>query len=252
MAVACDLAVQPGDSLVLSLAESDLLRAGLLAYLLPTLLSVLGAIAATLSGLGDAAAVAAMAGGLCLRPRHRPRVRPRTPHPDFTPHPFRITPFKETPMTDAATVELDPILETDFIKEMVKQMRAIDSYGTYDGWPVERILAPYVLTKEQRREIPVIGDPDEQTLSRVKAFYNAIAALIEKECGLMAVPMMNITHEGFGRALITVGKLVVMDRTLRDVHRYGYESLSKMKDEADKLLSVALEIIGKHREVAEL
>lgn len=155
-------------------------------------------------------------------------------------------------MTDAATVELDPILETDFIKEMVKQMRAIDSYGTYDGWPVDRILAPYILTKDQRREIPVIGDPDEQTLARVKAFYNGIAALIEKECGLMAVPMMNITHEGFGRALITTGKLVVMDRTVRDVHRYGYDSLSKMKDEADKLLSVALQIIGAHRDVAEL
>lgn len=155
-------------------------------------------------------------------------------------------------MTNAATVELDPILETDFIKEMVKQMRAIDSYGTYDGWPVERILAPYILSKDQRREIPVIGDPDEQTLSRVKAFYNGVAALIEKECGLMAVPMLNITHEGFGRALITVGKLVVMDRTVRDVHRYGYDSLSKMKDEADKLLSVALQIIGSHREVAEL
>jgi probable nitrogen fixation protein len=149
-----------------------------------------------------------------------------------------------------ATVELDPILETDFIKEMVKQMRAIDSYGTYDGWPVERILAPYIVTKEQRRAIPVIGDPDEETLSRVKAFYNAIAALIEKECGLMAVPMVNISHEGFGRALITTGKLVVMDRTVRGIHRYGYESLSKMKDEADKVLSVALEIIGKHPEVA--
>jgi probable nitrogen fixation protein len=155
-------------------------------------------------------------------------------------------------MTEAATIERDPILETEFIKEMVKQMRAIDSYGTYDGWPVERILAPYVLTKDQRREIPVIGDPDEQTLSRVKAFYNGIATLIEKECGLMAVPMLNITHEGFGRAFITVGKLVVMDRVVRDVHRYGYESLSKMKDEADKLLSVALQIIGAHREVAEL
>jgi probable nitrogen fixation protein len=155
-------------------------------------------------------------------------------------------------MTETATTERDPILDTDFIKEMVKQMRAIDSYGTYDGWPVERILAPYILTKDQRRQIPVIGDPDEQTLSRVKAFYNAISTLIEKECGLMSVPMLNITHEGFGRAFITTGKLVVMDRVVRDVHRYGYESLSKMKDEADKLLSVALQIIGAHRDVAEL
>jgi probable nitrogen fixation protein len=150
------------------------------------------------------------------------------------------------------TLERDPVMETDFIKEMVKQMRALDSYGTYDGWTVERILAPYIVTKEQRRQIPVIGDPDEETISRVKAFYNGIAVLIEKECGLMAVPMVNLTHEGFGRALITVGKLVVMDRTVRDIHRYGYDSYSKMKDEADKYLSVALEIIGKYPEVAGL
>jgi probable nitrogen fixation protein len=142
------------------------------------------------------------------------------------------------------------LMSADFIQEMVKQMRAIDSYGTYDGWPAERVLAPYVVTKEQRREIPVIGDPDEILLARIKCFYNAIASLIEKECGQMAVPMINITHEGFGRAVITVGKLVVMDKTLRDVHRYGYESLSKMKDEADKLLSVALGLVGKHPEVA--
>jgi probable nitrogen fixation protein len=143
-------------------------------------------------------------------------------------------------------------METDFIKEMVKQMRALDSYGTYDGWTVERILSPYIVTKEMRRQIPVIGDPDEETLSRVKAFYNGISALIEKECGLMAVPFVQLTHEGFGRALIVVGKLVVMDRTLRDVHRFGFESLSKMKTEADKYLGVALEIIGKHSEVAGL
>jgi probable nitrogen fixation protein len=149
-------------------------------------------------------------------------------------------------------VEQDALMSTDFIKEMVKQMRAIDSYGTYDGWPADRILAPYVVTKEQRRSIPVIGDPDDIMLSRIRAFYNAISSLIEKECGQMAVPIINISHEGFGRAVITVGKLVVMDRVLRDVHRYGYESFSKMKDEGDKLLSVALEIIGKYPEVAGL
>jgi probable nitrogen fixation protein len=155
-------------------------------------------------------------------------------------------------MSEAVAViaEEDPVLGTDFAKEMVRQMRAIDTYGTYDNWPVSKILEPFVLTKEKKKEIPVVGDPDEITMSRVKAFYNAISAMIEKECGLMAVPMLNLTHEGFGRALITVGKLVVMDKTLRDVHRFGFPSLSKMKDEADKLLSVALEIIGQHPKVA--
>jgi len=148
--------------------------------------------------------------------------------------------------------ENDPVLETDFIKEMTKQIRAIDSYGVYDTASDIEVLDPLVLTKERKREIPVVGDPDEETLARVKAYFNAISALIEKECGKMAVPMINITHEGFGRVIIMVGKLVVVDKSLRDVHRFGFESLSKMKDEADKLLSVATGIVGKYPEVAGL
>ncbi|MBK7675724.1 MAG: NifX-associated nitrogen fixation protein [Candidatus Accumulibacter sp.] len=144
----------------------------------------------------------------------------------------------------------DPVFATDFIREMLRQTRALDTYGEWDGQPVPVILSGYVLSKEQKRAIPTIGDPDEVTLARVKAFHNAIAVLIEKECGQMAVPFVHISHEGFGRALITVGKLVVMDRTLRDVHRFGFESLSKMKTEADKHLAVALGIIGRFPEVA--
>ena len=157
-------------------------------------------------------------------------------------------------MSEASTLIAndDPVLGTDFAIEMLRQMRALDSYGSYDTWTPAKILEPFILTKAMKREIPIIGDPDEIIVARLKVFYNAIAALIEKECGLMAVPMMNLSHEGFGRALITVGKLVVVDRTLRDVHRFGFESLSKMKDEGDKLLSVALNLIGTHAAVAGL
>lgn len=150
---------------------------------------------------------------------------------------------------DAIAID-DPILDSDFITEMVRQMRALDTYGTYDKKGPAELLADFVVTKEQRREIPIVGDPDEVVMSRVKAFYNAVASLIEKECGKMAVPLVHLSHEGFGRTLITVGKLVVMDRSLRDVHRFGFESLSKMKNEADKVLSVALEIVGQHSDVA--
>lgn len=155
-------------------------------------------------------------------------------------------------MSADAVAERDPILDTDFIKEMTRQMRALDTYGTYNGWSVEQILAPFIMTKEKKAEIPLVGDPDEETIARVKCLYNAISVLIEKECKLMAVPLVHLTHEGFGRALVTVGKLVVIDKTLRDVHRFGFASLSKMKDEADKLLGIALERIGMYPDVAGL
>jgi probable nitrogen fixation protein len=153
-------------------------------------------------------------------------------------------------MTEA--IAADPIFETDFVREMARQMRALDTYGTYQGWTVEKILDPYVLTKERKANIPMIGDPDDETISRVKAYYNAIAVLIEKECKLLAVPLVHLTHEGFGRAIITVGKLVAVEKTLRDVHRFGFPSLSKMKDDADKMLGIALERIGQYPNVAGL
>ena len=151
-----------------------------------------------------------------------------------------------------SVVVADPIMETDFVCEMMRQMRALDSYGQYDGKPASCLLEPLLLSKARKAEIPVVGDPDETTLACIKAFYNGIAVMIEKECGLMAVSLVHLSHEGFGRVIITVGKLVVLDRTLRDAHRFGFESLSKMKDEADKYLSVALEIIGRFPAVAGL
>jgi hypothetical protein len=56
-----------------------------------------------------------------------------------------------------ALAEADSILESDFVIEMVRQLRAIDSYGTYDSWSAERILEPFILSKEKMREIPVVG-----------------------------------------------------------------------------------------------
>ena len=155
-------------------------------------------------------------------------------------------------MSDLVVDINDPILTSDFMLETAKQMRAIDTYDTYEGMSDGEVLDPYVLTKERRKEIPVIGDPDEIVIARMKAYYNAISTLIEKECGLMAVPLLNLSYEGFGRVLITVGKLVVHDRSLRDVHRFGFKSLSHMKDEADKILSIATTLVGEHDKVAGL
>jgi probable nitrogen fixation protein len=114
------------------------------------------------------------------------------------------------------------------------------------------MLDPFILTKERKREIPIIGDPDESVITRLKAFYNVIATLIEQDCGLLAAPVINLSYEGFGRALIIVGRLVVMDRSLRDVHRFGFPSLAKLKEEADKLVNAACMLIAAHRQVAEL
>lgn len=150
-----------------------------------------------------------------------------------------------------AIEENDPFMSSDFVAEMLKQLRALDTYDTYEDWSEERIIDPLILTKERKREIPIIGDPDETTVARIKSYYNAIASLIEKKCGMMAVPFVNLSHEGFGRVLVTVGMLIVIDKTLRDVHRWGFPSLEALCEQSEKQIDKALALIEQHKEVAE-
>ena len=145
----------------------------------------------------------------------------------------------------------DPFMTSAVVLEMLKQLRALDTYDTYEGWSDEKIIDPLVMTKERKREIPIIGDPDEITLARVKAYYNSIASLIEKRSGKMAVPVINITHEGFGRAFVLVGKLIVVDKTLRDVHRFGFPSLEDLSSKTDVVIEKAVALIEQYKEVAE-
>lgn len=145
----------------------------------------------------------------------------------------------------------DPYMTSDVVAEMIKQLRALDTYDTYEGWSAEKIIDPIVMTKERKRETPIIGDPDEITLARVKAYYNSIASLIEKRAGMMAVPVINITHEGFGRAFVLVGKLIVVDKTLRDVHRFGFPSLEDLSTKTEVVIDKAVALIEQFKEVAE-
>ncbi|MCB1887551.1 MAG: NifX-associated nitrogen fixation protein [Rhodocyclaceae bacterium] len=153
-----------------------------------------------------------------------------------------------------AVLLIDPAAATSdpFFGELARQMRAVDTYGVLDTLDNAEILDPFILTKERRREIPVIGDPDDITLARVKSYYNALAVMIEQRVGLMATPIINLTHEGFGRALIAVGKLIVVDRSLRDVHRFGFATPAKMQEEAGKLVDRAVALVEAHRDVATL
>jgi len=154
-------------------------------------------------------------------------------------------------MSEALAVNIAD-MDQPFAHQMVVQLRAIDSYGTYENWSDEKVIDPLILTKERKREIPIVGDPDETVIARLKAYYNALATSIERKTGLMAVPVVNLSHEGFGRAFIITGKLIVLEKTLRDVHRFGFPSLEKMCGDSEKLIDKAVALIDTYREVAEL
>ena len=154
-------------------------------------------------------------------------------------------------MTETAAVETTPAIETVFIKELIKQWRAQDTHGSWDKKSDLDLLAPYIVTKEMRREIPIMGDPDPELLWRLELFYNAVGLAIERATGVMVQPMMKLHHEGFGRMVLIAGRLIAVNKNLRDVHRFGFESLEKLSEEGAKLLAAGTEMIERFPDVAK-
>ena len=53
-----------------------------------------------------------------------------------------------------------------------------------------------------------------------------------------------------GRIVLIAGKLVVYSRTLRDIHRFGFEDLSALAAEGMKAVGQAVAMIDTHPELA--
>lgn len=142
------------------------------------------------------------------------------------------------------------LLATPFAHELIKQLRAQDTHGVWEGKSDLQLLAPYVLTAEQRRALPMMGDPDPDTLWRLELFYNAIGLCVERTTGVMCQPMLKMHHEGFGRLVLIAGRLVVVNKHLRDVHRFGFPSLGKLTDTGTQLVADAVAMIERFPEAA--
>jgi probable nitrogen fixation protein len=153
--------------------------------------------------------------------------------------------------TDAAAAADDTaLLQDPFVRELIKQLRAQDAHGTWEGKSDATLLAPFILSAEQRRALPLMGDPDPDTLWRLDLFHNAIGLAIERETKCMVAPMTKMSHEGFGRTVLTTGRLIVVNRYLRDVHRFGFASLAKLAEAGNKLVKEGVDMIRAYPDVA--
>ncbi len=144
----------------------------------------------------------------------------------------------------------DPALGSPFIRELVRQIRATDTFGAWEHYDTAALVDPFILTPERKRAIPVVADPDGETITRLRTFYNAVATRIEARSGIMAVPVITLSHEGFGRAIVLAGKLVVLDKPLRDVHRFGFASTDKLVRRGEQAVESAVALIERFPEVA--
>ncbi|MCP1854700.1 MULTISPECIES: NifX-associated nitrogen fixation protein [unclassified Bradyrhizobium] len=141
-------------------------------------------------------------------------------------------------------------IDKPFLMELIKIWRAQDANGAWTKKSDLDLLEPYILDKEKRRALPIVGDPDPDTLWRLELFFDAVALSIERVTGVMIQPIMKLHHEGFGRVVLIAGRLIAVNKQLRDVHRFGFVSLVKLAQEGDKYVNDGIEMVRRFPDVA--
>ncbi len=139
-------------------------------------------------------------------------------------------------------------MENLFIDTLIGQVRALDQFGTWTNKSDEEILTEkYVKSKEDLKSIPVIADIDEMQIQDIRLIFQSIALAFEKKTGIMCSVVMEMSHEGFGRAVVIADKIVVVNKFFKDAHRYSFRAYDKLLEEGEKMLENSIKIYEEYK-----
>ena len=141
-----------------------------------------------------------------------------------------------------------PVEELPFLKVMIGLIRAEDSYGAWERKTDLDLLREFVVSADERQGTPVDGEPDPDLMHRVQQYYRAVGLRIEQRAGLMASPTIDL--RGDRRLFITVGKLLALVTSLREIHRFGFDSLAALAADGEQAVEQALATVEAFPEVA--
>lgn len=139
-------------------------------------------------------------------------------------------------------------IESPFVVELIRQLRATDQFGNWSKMSDEELLAKkYVKTKEDLKNIPIIADIDEMLIGEIKMIFKAIALQFERKTGVMCNVVMEMSHEGFGRCIVIADRIVLVDKYFKDAHRFSFRTLEDLYKEGEKFLNTSYEIYNKFK-----
>lgn len=135
-----------------------------------------------------------------------------------------------------------------FLDTLTAQVRAQDKYDVWARKGDEELLTKkYVKTKEDLKKIPLIADISDVQISDIRLIFQALSLAFEEKTGEMGTVVMEMNHEGFGRAVVLADKIVVVNKFFKEAHRFGYRSIEALANEGGKMLKNAIETYEKFK-----
>jgi Hypothetical protein All1435 len=85
---------------------------------------------------------------------------------------------------------------------------------------------------------------------KIYAYFKALGVTIEKLSGMLTSVVINIDDEGNGNVLIYSGRLILLNKTIRDANKFSFKSIEDMLKQGLKVINGAIQLLEKYEEVA--
>jgi probable nitrogen fixation protein len=139
--------------------------------------------------------------------------------------------------------------EVSFVRELVRQLRAHGDDSAWDGRTDAELLRPFLVRKGRGADEEA---PDPDVFWRIELFHAAVGVCIEARTGVTCTPMLRMHHQGFGRVVLLAGRLVAVNRVLRDAGRFGFASPEELALAGERLVAAGVTLVERYPEPAHL
>lgn len=140
-----------------------------------------------------------------------------------------------------------------FLVSIVQIIDSYDSLGVYQKLNSEqKLVRSFLLTKEEKEQMESCGQIDEKYKAQVTIFFQAAALTIEQRTGKMVSSIVEMNEEGFGQAMLSAGRLILLSKGLRGTQQFAYTDAERVNKAGEKTITAAIEWIERYPEIVNL
>jgi len=133
----------------------------------------------------------------------------------------------------------------NFMETLNAKLRSHDAYGVWKKLDDETVISRhFVLSKEDKKKIDVYGRMPDDVVAKIRVFYEAVAQTVEWQTGKMAITVLDINTEGFGRALVVYEDAILCQKVHRNAHKFGFKDLEEIEKEGERLVSSCIKKVA--------
>ncbi|WP_223070349.1 DUF269 domain-containing protein [Paenibacillus caui] len=137
-----------------------------------------------------------------------------------------------------------------FGRSLCQILDAYDYFGKGSALSGDEKIARLALfTKEEKQALGMDCTPSPKLRQQVENVFQALALTLEAETNCLVQSMVDMNSEGFGRAIVSSGRLILISTTLRAGLRFPFTSQAKLEKFALSSLREALGFAKCHDEV---